>query len=77
MARPPQYDRDPYDDDAPPTPAVVKMMLKRLDAKGRAHVLVWLCNYFDDRGEKYGTIRRRRVELSGAEHWVVKIPARK
>jgi hypothetical protein len=74
MARPRQFERE---EDLTRDLTAVKAAIKRLAPADRANVLRWLCLYFDDRGERYNTIKRRRVAIEGEEHWVVKISARK
>ena len=76
MARPPQYDRDPYDE-APASTAAVKAMAKRLDDAGRAFVLAWLCMYYEDNGAMCSpqiSRRRQRIAIDGVEYWLVRVP---
>lgn len=74
MTRPPQYDRKL--DDVDVDEITVENVLKRLTEEQRARVLAWLCMYYDDAGERYGVIKRRRIELDGAEFWLVHVPKR-
>jgi hypothetical protein len=78
MARPPQYNRS--DDDLPVTVAEVKANVKRLDEPGRAHVLAWLCMYYQDSGAMFSpqiSRRRQRIAIDGVEYWLVKVPRRR
>jgi hypothetical protein len=78
MARPPQYDRDPYDD-APVNTAAVKAMVKRLDEPGRALLLAWICMYYEDDGKMFSpqiSRRRQRIAIDGVEYWLVRVPKR-
>lgn len=57
----------------------VKAALKRLDGQHRAHVLAWLCMYFDDEGALFSpqlTKKRNRIELDGIEFFLVKVSKR-
>ena len=77
MARPPQY---AYGDDDPVSVAAVKATIKRLDERGRAHLLAWLCVYFQDDGAMFSpqiSRRRQRIALNGADYWLVRVPKRK
>jgi hypothetical protein len=77
MARPPQFQ---YGDDEPPaTVAAVKTAVKRLDDGGRAHLLAWLCMYYQDHGAMFSpqiNRRRQRIALDGIEYWLVRVPKR-
>lgn len=76
MARPPQYT---YGDDDPVSVAPVKATIKRLDDDGRAHVLAWLCMYYQDHGAMFSaqiSRRRQRIALDGVEYWLVRVPKR-
>jgi hypothetical protein len=78
MARPPQYDRDPYDYDVASV-AVVKAQAKRLTEGDRAHLLAWLCVYYKDDGTMFSaqiSRRRQRIILDGVEYWLVRVPKR-
>jgi hypothetical protein len=72
MARPPQYDRKLDDPDV--DEITVENVLKRLSQEQRARVLAWLCMYYDDVGQRYGTIKRQRIALDGIEYWLVRVP---
>lgn len=75
MARPPQFQ---YGDDGPPANvAAVKATVKRLDDDGRAHLLAWLCTYYEDHGSMFSpqiNRRRQRIALDGVEYWLVRVP---
>jgi hypothetical protein len=74
MARAPQFDRGP---DIGIGLVAVKDGLKRLDPESRAHVLAWLCMYYDDQGGMFSpqiSRRRNRVTLDGVEYWLVRVP---
>jgi hypothetical protein len=78
MARPPQCSRS--DDDLTVSVADVKATVKRLDERGRAHVLAWLCMYYQDNGAMYSpqiSRRRQRIAIDGVEYWLVKVPSRR
>lgn len=78
MARPPQYERKVDDEVEEPYFAGVRNDAKRLSARDRAKLLAWLCFYYDDAGERWGTaIKRRRVILGGEEFWIVAIPKKR
>lgn len=74
MARPPQYSRDPEPwGDA----QAVRAAIKRLSPEDRAHLLAWLCIYYDDRGAMFSpqiSRRRQRIALDGIEYWLVRVP---
>lgn len=72
MARPPQFE---HVDDPEPDFISVRAALKRLSPRDRARILAWLCLYYDDAGERFGIIKRRRIAPDGmGEHWLVKVP---
>ena len=52
--------------------------LKALDDAERAHVLAWICRYYDDRGAMFAptisSARRQRIEINGVAHWLVRVP---
>lgn len=73
MARPPQYERKLDEPDV--DEITVENVLKRLSPQQRARVLAWLCMYYDDDGQRYGVIKRRRVGLDGIEYWLVRVPS--
>lgn len=76
MARPPHY---AHRDDDLPNVAVVKATIKRLDDDGRAHLLAWLCMYYQDHGVMFSpqiNRRRQRIALDGVEYWLVRVPKR-
>jgi hypothetical protein len=59
--------------------AAVKGTVKRLDDKGRAHLLAWLCMYYQDHGAMFSpqiNRKRQRIALDGIEYWLVKVPKR-
>ncbi|MGB8964811.1 MAG: hypothetical protein WCB99_04125 [Candidatus Cybelea sp.] len=77
MARPPQFSRS--DDDLPATVADAKAIVKRLDEKGRAHLLAWLCMYYQDTGAMFSpqiSRRRQRIAIDRVEYWLVRVPKR-
>lgn len=77
MARPPQYERK-SDDAEEPYFVAVRNDAKRLSPGDRAKLLAWLCLYYDDAGERWGTtIKRRRIAFDREEFWIVKIPTKK
>jgi len=55
-----------------------KAALKRLGEPQRAHVLAWLCMYFDDAGARIApeASGRRRIALDATEYWLVQVPKR-
>jgi hypothetical protein len=73
VARPPQFERR---EDAEPDFIAARAMAKRLSSADRAKLLAWLCLYYDDKGERWGTLKRRRIAIDGHESWLVKIPHR-
>ena len=76
MARPPQFERS---DDFEVEPAAVKGLIKRLRPEARAHVLAWLCTYYQDDGGMFSpqiSRRRKRLMLDGVEYWLVRVPKR-
>lgn len=72
MARPPQFERKLDDSDV--DEITVENVLKRLTQEQRARVLTWLCMYYDDEGQRYGVIKRRRIAFDGVEYWIVRVP---
>jgi hypothetical protein len=55
--------------------SAAKGLLKRLEDRQRAEVLVWLCAYFDDAGTRIAPDRpRRRIVVDGVEYWLVRVP---
>ena len=80
MARPPQYDRDHYEDDPPVNLGTVKASAKRLDDRSRATLLAWLLLYYQDDGKMFSpqiNRRRARITLNEVEYWLVRVPKRK
>jgi hypothetical protein len=59
--------------------AVVKATDTRLDDKGPAHLLAWLCMYYQDHGAMFSpqiNRKRQRIALDGVEYWLVRVPRR-
>jgi hypothetical protein len=80
MARPPQYDRDPYADEPTRDSTAVRAAIKHLEPTDRAHVLAWLCTHYRDDGAMYSpqiSRRRQRIALDGVEYWLVRMPKRR
>lgn len=80
MARPPQYDRDPYDEEPVLTAAAVRAAVKHLAPADRARLLAWLCLYYEDSGGMFSpqiSRRRRRVMIDDVEYWLVRVPKRR
>ncbi|MGB8907843.1 MAG: hypothetical protein WCC84_03750 [Candidatus Cybelea sp.] len=78
MARPPQYDRDPYGEPTRDATAV-KAAIKHLTPSDRARLLAWLLLYYQDDGvilsPQIGQ-RRKRIVLDRVEYWLVRVPNR-
>lgn len=58
----------------------VKAALRRLDPRHRAHVLAWLCMYYDDSGAMFSpqlSRSRKRITLDAVEFFLVKVPKRR
>jgi hypothetical protein len=79
MARPPQYDRDPYGDEPTRDATAVKVAIKHLSPSDRARLLAWLLLYYQDDGALFSpqiSRRRKRIMLDSVEYWLVRIPNR-
>ena len=77
MARPPQYDRDPYDDEPTRDATAVKVTIKHLSEADRAQLIAWLLLYYQDNGSMFSpqiSRRRHRIAIEGVEYWLVKVP---
>lgn len=79
MARPPQYDRDPYGDEPTRDATAVKAAIKHLTASDRAQLLAWLLLYYRDDGVMFSpqiSQRRKRIVLDSVDYWLVRVPNR-
>jgi hypothetical protein len=57
-----------------------KTTLKRLPDRARAHVLLWLCKYYEDAGAMKSPQAgkpRRVVIIDGVAFWLVGLPRRR
>jgi hypothetical protein len=79
MARPSQYDHSRFPDDPSLGREPLKAALKVMRPDDRAHVLAWLCCYYQDDGAMFSpqlSRRRQRIVLEGVEYWLVRVPKR-
>ena len=77
MARPPQYDRDPYGDGPTRDATAVKAAIKHLTPSDRAQLLTWLLLYYQDDGVMFSPQtgqRRKRIVLDSIEYWLARVP---
>lgn len=60
--------------------AEAKAALKRLPDPARAHILRWLCKYYEDSGAMRSPQvgkQRRAIMIDGIEYWLVCAPKRR
>jgi hypothetical protein len=79
MARPPQYERDPYGGEPRRDATAVKAAIKRLDPADRSRLVAWLLLYYQDDGQMFSpqiSRRRQRITFDGVEYWLARVPKR-
>jgi desulfoferrodoxin (superoxide reductase-like protein) len=77
MARPPQFERP--DEDLTRDITAVKVAIKHLVPKDRAHLIAWMLLYYEDDGAMFSpqlSRRRNRITLNGVEYWLSRVPKR-